>query len=147
MMDKSVIFGERRILLALQRRERAQKWAEAAYEFEHLKAPARLNALLSSDDSVPKFISALIAGKSLIQKGKGKASAHPPLKRYSLLKAAYESDKEYGGDTELRSLDEIVSLVAYEFSMSFDTLKNKTKKKVPDYNAYIENAKKTILSE
>lgn len=147
MMNKCEISGEKRILLGLQKRERAQKWAEAAYEFEHLNAPGRLNELLSSGDSVPKFITALIVGKSLIQKGKGKAHAHQPLKRYSLLKATHESNKEFGGKTELRNLDEIVHWVADEFGMSFDTLKNKTKKKVPEYNAYIEYAREAIFDE
>ncbi len=108
-MNKCEVFGEKRILLGLQKRERAQKWAEAAYEFEHLNAPGRLNELLSSGDSAPKFITILIAGKSLIQKGKGKTHAHHALKRYSLLKSTHESNKECGGETELRNQEEIVN--------------------------------------
>lgn len=147
MMSESEIYGKTRILLALERNERAQKWAEAAYEFEHLNAPGKLNVLLTSGDSVPKHISAMVAGKSLAHKGKGKAHAHHPLKRYTLLKAAHESNKECGIETDLPNLDEIVHLVADECGMSYDTLKNKTKKKVPEYKAYIDHVKNEILNE
>lgn len=146
-MKKRKLFGQSRLEWIIKKRDTAQAWAEAAYEFEHLNAPGRLNALLRSGVPVPKFITAMIAGKTLSHRGKGKAHAHQPLQRFSLLRATYESDKAVGNEPELKNLDEVIELVASEFGMSFDTLKNKTKKKVPEYNAYIERVRNAILIE